>query len=82
MWCITQNDGHPIAGTEALKQSSLGNKVTRILHRDSSSVAVVESVMNFSALLQKEHIVFFRTALVVDTLQEMVSLKFLADNSP
>lgn len=61
MGCVTQQDGCSIEETEALKLSSLANKVTSILRRDSSFLAIMKSLVNFSVALEKElGLSFFR----------------------
>lgn len=45
-----------------LKANSLANIVTSIVRHESSFVAVVKSIMDFSAAIWKEHNVSFLTA--------------------
>lgn len=67
---------------EALKFSNLVNEVTNIMCRNSSFVAILKFLMNFSAELQKERIVFCLAALMVDIVENIVSPDFLSGNSP
>lgn len=62
VWCFTQHDGHPTAETEAFKLSSFTNKVTSNLCRDTSLVAIVKSVITFSAAFENEHGLSFLAA--------------------
>lgn len=79
---VTRYDGRPIAKTEALKQSNLLNTVTSIVRRDSSFVAVVKSIMNFSATFKNEQSRSFLTARIVDIVEDRVSSDFLTCNRP
>lgn len=78
---VTRHDGRPVAETEALKLSSLANKVTSVVRSDSSSVAIVKFATDFTATFEKEHAVFFLDALIVHIVEDMVSYNFLTGNS-
>lgn len=62
--------------TEALKQSILENTVTSIVRHVSSFVAIVKSVLNFSATLEKEHVVSFLAIRILEVLKNIVSSAF------
>lgn len=82
MWFVTRYDGHPMPEIDALKQSSLANKVTNIVRRDSFFVAIVKSVINYSAVFEKEHGVSFVAARKLDIAEYMVLSDSLSGNRP
>lgn len=78
--CFTRHDGRPIAEAEALKLSSFANKVTSVVRCDFSFVAVVKTVINFSAAFEKGHSMLFLAASMVNSDEDMVSSDFLSRN--
>lgn len=56
---VTRHDRRPIAETEALKLNIPANMVTRIVLRNFLFVAIVMSVIFFSAAFKKGHDVSF-----------------------
>lgn len=67
--------------TEVHKLSALANKVTRFVRRDYLFVAVVKSVVDLSATLEKEHGVSFHAAAMMDVVEIVVLFNFLTINS-
>lgn len=81
MWCVTRHDGRRVAEREEQKLSYLANKMTHVVRRDYSHVAIVESVIKFSASFVKEHSVSFLAAQMVNIVEDMAPSDFLSDNS-
>lgn len=78
--CVARHYDRQVAKTKALKLSSLANRATSNICRDSSFVAIVRSIKNFSATFEREHGVSFPAARIVDIVEEMVSFNFLTGN--
>lgn len=81
MRCDRQQDGRPITKSHALKQSHLTIKVPNIVRCDSSFIAVVRFVANFSAAFEKVHGVSFPVARMVGIVNYIVFSNCLTDNS-
>lgn len=71
-----------IADSEALKLSSLLSKMTTIMRHNSLLVAIVKSVVNFSAASEKKLGVFFLAAWMRNIVENMILSKFLSENNP
>lgn len=80
MQCATRQDGRPVTETDAIKLSTLENKVTRIVRRDSSFVVLAKSELNLRAAFEKELNVSFFKVWVVVILEGMVLFDFLTGN--
>lgn len=76
-----RHDGRPIAETEELKLTDFTKKVTSIVYRDFSFVAIVKSILNFRAAFEKKHGVLFLATQVVDIVDDMVLSDILTGNS-
>lgn len=81
MWCVTQQNGCPIAETNPHKVSNLSNMVSSIVRRESSFVTLEKSVINFSVACEKEHGMSFLSTWMVDNVEDMVSSDLLTGNS-
>lgn len=79
--CVTRHGGCLIAETEALKHCNRASRVTSIVRRDASFVAIVKPVINLSTAFQKGHGVFFLAGRMADIVEHMVSSDILFDNS-
>lgn len=80
--CVARHNGRPIAKTEPLKLSNLPNKVTSIVRRDSSFLAIVKSVINFSDVFKEERGVSYLAARGVDIVMNMVLFSVLSGIKP
>lgn len=80
--CVTQHNGRPIAEIEAVKLINIANKVTSIVQCDFPFVAMVNSVMIFSASFEEDHGESFLAAGMVDFVEHMVFPDLLSGNSP
>lgn len=78
----TRHDARRIEQTIALKLSNLANKRTNTVLRDSLLVAILQSLINFNAVFEKEHGVFFLAAQMVVIVKNKISSDFLSENSP
>lgn len=76
-----QQNGRPNAEKKLLKLSNLTSKLTGIVHCDPRFVAIVNSVMNFSAAFNKCHGVSSIDALTVDISKYMAFSGLLTRNS-
>lgn len=78
---VTQNDGRPIAETKTLMLRNFENEVTSIMFCHSFYVAVVKSVMNLCAVLEKEYGMSTRAVRRMDIVEDIVFSGFLNSNS-
>lgn len=62
--------------------SNVESKVTSVLRRNCSFATVLESVINLSAAIVKEHAVFFLAAGMVDIVENVVLYDFMTGNYP
>lgn len=81
MHCVTRLDGRAIAETEALKMSNLTNMVTSVVCSDFSLLAIVRSIINFSAVFGIEYGLFFLAVQMVHIVDDTVLSNFLSGNS-
>lgn len=76
--CTTRHNERPIVEAEALKLSILASDVTSIACHNFSVSALVKSVTNFSAALEKEHCVCFLAARMGDIVGKILLFHFLS----
>lgn len=79
--CVLLRDGLQLAKMETLKMQNVANNVTSIVHRDSSFVVVLKSVMTFSAAFEKEHGGTSFDTQIIDIVDNMIKSNFVTGNS-
>lgn len=82
VWCVIRHDSRLIAEAEGLNLRNLATKVTSIVHRNASSVAIVNSAVNSTTAFKKEHGMSFFASHMVGIAEGMVMYDFSTGNSP
>lgn len=74
-------NGKPISSDQAIKLSKIDNILMRTVRREVTFTWTLQGLLRFAWAIEKEYAVRFVNVRIIDMLEEMKVLKFLAGSS-